>query len=249
MVKKDTIIALVSVGIVVGSVVAFYQFARNRERRDFAVRIAAVTPRGGTPQTIEDLVTAIAFYEDRIERHLHDAARTAAYWKILGVRLADRGMHRDAVYAFEQAIHLNAYDPTLFFLLGESASVVAASSFDFPGGPVGQRYEYFALAEAAFLRAIDMDVTYGRPRFSLGVMYAFDLDRPEDAIAQLERFLQISPRDVAGMFVLARAYIMTERFAPAIELYERIMSMSRDASVRAEAEANMSFLLDMMWHD
>jgi tetratricopeptide (TPR) repeat protein len=117
---------------------------------------------------------------------------------------------------------------------------------EFPGGEAGDREKYFALAESSFLRAIDLDVTYGRPRFSLGVMYAFDLDRPEDAIPQLDRFLQISPRDVTAMFVLARAYVMTENFIPAIELYERILSMSGDPSVREEAQANMDLLRGMM---
>ena len=244
--KKDTVIALLAVGIIAGSVVLFYNHARNRERRDFASRIAELTPRGGIPRTIEDLVTAIALHEEQIERHVQDAAQTGAFWKILGIRLADRGMHRDAIYAFERAIHFNAEDPTLFFLTGESASIVAASSLEFPGGPVSERAGYFALAESAFLRAIEMDVTYARPRFSLGVMYTFDLDRPEDAIPQLERYLQIVPRDVAAMFVLARAYIMTDQLVPAIELYERILSISRDPSIRAEAEANMNMVRDFL---
>jgi len=246
-VRKDTVIALLAVGIIVGSFALFYGQARNRERRGLATRIASLSPQGGgIPRTIDDLVTAIAMYEDRIERHVRDAAQTGAYWKILGIRLADRGMHRDAIYAFERAIELNAEDPTLFFLVGESASIVAASALRFPGGADAERERYFALAESAFLRAIDMNVTYARPRFSLGVMYAFDLERPEDAIVQLERYLQIVPRDVAAMFVLARSYFVTGRLLPAIELYERILAISRDASVRAEAEANLDLIRGLM---
>jgi len=247
--RKDTLIALAALGIIAGSIMLFYHHERSRERRNWAWRIADAGPRGAVPRTIEGLVEAIALYEERIERHVRDAAQTAAYWKILGHRLADRGMHRDAVYAFERAIRISADDPTLFFLLGESASVVAGSSLDVPalGGPApSERDAYFALAERAFLRAIEMDATYGRPRFSLGVMYAFDLDRPQDAIAQLERFLQISPRDIAAMFVLARAYVMTEQFFPAIELFERILSMSRDPSVRERAEANLGELREFL---
>ena len=244
--KRDTVIALFAVGIIVGSIALFYRVERNRERRNLATQIAELTPRGGLPRTIDDLVTAIALHEEQIERHVRDGAQTGIYWKILGIRLADRGMHADALYAFERAIHFNADDPTLFFLAGESASIVAASSLPFPGAPIGERERHLALAEAAFLRAIEMDVTYARPRFSLGVLYAFDLDRPEDAIVQLERYLQIAPRSVNGMFVLARAYFMMERFAPAIELYERILSMSRDPSIRAEAEANIDLVREFM---
>ena len=246
--KKDTFVALLAVGIIAGSIALFYNFERNRERRNLATHVAGFSPRGATPRTVEGLVDAIARYQARIDRHVRDAAQTGAYWKILGIRLADQGMHRLAVDAFEQAIEFNPDDPTLFFLLGESASRVAASTLEFPGGAPSERLEYFALAESAFLRAIELDATYGRPRFSLGVMYVFDLDRPEDAIVQLGLFLQISPRDVAGMFVLARAYVVTERFLPAIELYERILSMSGDSSVRAEAQANLNMVRELMLH-
>jgi len=246
MIKKDTLIALFAVGLIVGSIVLFYQHQKNSERKRMATDIAALTPRGATPATIEGLVDAIERYGEQIDRHVRDAAQTGAYWKILGIRLAERGMHRDALFAFEQALNFSPEDPTIFFLTGESASVAAASAMEFPGGEAGDREKYFALAESSFLRAIDLDVTYGRPRFSLGVMYAFDLDRPEDAIPQLDRFLQISPRDVTAMFVLARAYVMTENFIPAIELYERILSMSGDPSVREEAQANMDLLRGMM---
>ncbi|MCL2600222.1 MAG: tetratricopeptide repeat protein, partial [Treponema sp.] len=158
-----------------------------------------------------------------------------------------QGMHRDAIYAFERAIHFTSGDPTLFFLTGESAAIVAVSTLDFPGGPVSERDGYFRLAESAFLRAIEMDPTYGRPRYGLGVMYTFNLDRPQDAIPHLERFLQISPRDVMGMFVLARAFIMTEQFANAIELYERILVVSTDPSIRAEAEAHMELIRGFLY--
>jgi len=242
VIKKDTLIALAALGIIVGSVVVFYHFERNRRRLDSAMRIAYLTPGGGTPRTIEALVSAIAIYEEQIERHLRDAVQTRAYWTILGRRLAEQGMHRDAVYAFEQAINFNSEDPALFFFLGESARIVALSALEFPGGPVSERDSYFRLAEAAFLRAIELDPTYGRPRFSLGFMYTFHLDRPRDAIPQMELFMQISPRDVMGMFVLARAYFMTEQFAPARELYERILSMTSDPSVRERAEAHLDLV-------
>jgi len=247
--RKDTIIAVFAVGIIAGSVILFYQWAKDRDRREFASGIAELSPRGRVPQTIEALVDAIVLYEERIENHIRDAAQTGAYWKILGIRLADRGMHRDAIYAFEQAIRFNAEDPTLFFLTGESAWIVATSALDFPGLQASERDEYFRLAESAFLRAIDMDVTYGRPRLSLGIMYAVDLDRPQDAIVQLDRFLQTSPRDVSGMFALARSHAMIGQLTQAIELYERILSISGDATVRAEAQSNINHLRDFMWNE
>jgi len=139
MIKKDTVIALLAVSLIAGSVVIFYQHQKGRERSRMATDIASLTPRGATPATVEALVDAIERYEEQIARHVRDAAQTGVYWKILGIRLSEQGMHKDAVFAFEQAITFPPEEPSLFFLPGESAAVGGASAMEFPGGGGGDR--------------------------------------------------------------------------------------------------------------
>lgn len=248
MKKLKEIIFVIIVIAVAGTLVYFvYQRTSERTSRDLARRMAELSPRGGPPETIEGLRQAIALYEDQIERNVREGAQTGVYWKILATRLADRNMHNDALAALERAIYFNTEDPFLFYLTGVCAGSVAKSIVGFSPNAEREREHYFRLAENGYLRALELDVTYTRPMYGLGVLYAFELNRPEDAVFHLERYLQILPSDVSAMFVLARAYFMTERFAQAVELYDRIIARTRDQNIRQEAINNREIIQGFLY--
>ena len=244
---KEAFIGIFAVLVLAAIVIFVYNHERGRVRRDLARAIAEISPRGGPPETIDGLRRAIALYEAQIERNVQEGAQTGSYWKILAIRLADRGMHRDAIDAFERAIHFNAEDPALFFLVGESASVVASATLDFSPAATAERERFFRLAESAYLRAIQLDPNYARPLLGLGILYTFDLNRPHDAIPLLDRYLRLLPNNIEGMFVLARAFFMTNNFNDAIELYLRIISRSRDQRVREEAQNNIETIRNLLY--
>jgi tetratricopeptide (TPR) repeat protein len=124
--------------------------------------------------------------------------------------------------------------------------VVAASTLGFSANSGSEKEHFFNLAESAYLRAIQLDPTYARPRLGLGILYTFDLDRPSQAIPHLERYLQIVSADISAMFVLARAYFLTEQYGHAIEIYDGIISRSKDANIRSEAQNNKEFIRELM---
>jgi tetratricopeptide (TPR) repeat protein len=202
-------------------------------------------PGGGVPGSIEDLRAAISAYEERIEEHVRDAAQTAIYWKILATRLQDKGLHTEALDALERALYYTPDDPSLHYLTGLSAGIVAKSFYAAVNRQ--DRERYFALAEAAYLRAIELDSRYARPRYGIGVLYVFELDRPRDAIPHLLRYMEIIINDVDAMFVLARAYYMTEEYQPAADLYDAIMGLTKDKDKRAEAQNNKQLVLDALY--
>jgi len=169
------------------------------------------------------------------------------YWKILAVRLADRGMYRDALAALERALQFNATDPTLLFLTGESASIIAANALQFSVSSVSEKEHYYRLAESAYLRSIEQDAIYAKPLLGLGMLYTFDLERPAEAIPYLERYINVSSSDISGMFVLARAYFMTRNYEEAIALYDRIIARSKDSTVRGEAMNNIDLIRSVMY--
>jgi len=243
---KDAIIGLFVVVTFGALIVMVYHFEMEKSHRDLARRIVGLSPKGGPPETIDGLKNAIALYERQIDLNVKTGAQTGVYWKILAIRLADRGMHKDALEAFERALYYKADDPTIFYLTGESASVAAASTLGFNSNSIAERERYQNLAESAYLRAIELDPTYAKPRLGLGILYAFDMDRPADAALQLDRYLQIMPNDIRGMFVLARAYYMTGENDRAIDLYNRIISRSKDPKVKAEAQNNIEIVRNLM---
>ena len=224
-----------------------FQYNKKRTNRELARRIAEISPRGGPPETIEGLRQAIALYEAQIERNVREGAQTGVYWKILAIRLADRGMHNDALDALERAIYYNSEDPALFYSAGISAGIAAKSIVGFSPNAVSEREHYYRLSENAYLRAFELDNAYTKPLYGLGVLYVFELNRPAEAIPHLERSLSIQGSDINTMFVLARAYAMTGSYSQAIELYERIISRSRDRQIQAEALNNIDTIQRLIY--
>ena len=244
---KETVIGILVLVVIVALVAFVYNNERGKIHKDLAKRIAEINPRGGTPQTIEALREAIAAYEEQIERNVQEGAQTGTYWKILAIRLADKGMHQDALDAFERAIYYNAEDPVLFYLTGESASIVAAGTVGFSANSGSEKEHFSRLAETSYLRSIQLDGSYARPLLGLGILYTFDQDRAIEAIPLLERYMQLSPNSIQGMFVLARAYYMTENFDRAIDLYDTIISKSKDPKVKQEAQNNIELIRSLIY--
>ena len=215
---------------------------RSKARGEWAKQVFGLGG-GVSPATIDEIKAAIASNEKQIERYVETASKTGLYWKLLASRLQDRGLHWEALEALWQAIYYTPEDPVLHYSMGISAGILAKSIHILPGGERNERDSYLDLAEEAFLRAIELDSRYFGPRYSLGVLYVFELDRPEDAIPHLERCLEISRNDVDAMFVLARAFFMLERYQDALDLYDRIITLTRDEQKRIDAQNNRQLIL------
>ena len=244
MKNKFIVLIVVVLVIVIGFSLAS-RFQKSRAQGELAKQIFALGS-GVTPVTIEELKASIAAHEKQMELYVETAARTGIYWKILAARLSDRGLHGEALEALHRAIYYIPEDPALHYSAGISAGILAKSFHVFPGRENIERDQYFSFAEQAFLRAIELDNRYLRPRYSLGVLYVFELYMPEEAIPHLERCLEISRNDVDTMFVLARAFYMLQRFQDAIDLYDRITIISGDEQKRIDAQNNRQLILEQM---
>ena len=231
--------------IIVLGIAGVILYQKNSDRSGLANRIFSMS---GSNQaaSVPELKASIAKYERRIERHVRDAVQTGVYWKILAVRLQDRGLHGEALGALERAIYYTPEDPALHYFTGVSAGIVAKSIHLYPGTEDSERKLHFDLAESAYLRAIELDNRYMRSLFGLAVLYVFELERPLEAIPYLERCLSLSRNDVDTMFVLARAQFMLRNFQAAIELYDRIITLTRDEQKRTEAQNNRQYILGQM---
>jgi tetratricopeptide (TPR) repeat protein len=243
---RDVVVALLILFAVGYGVVWIYRQGRSQVHTDLAKRIAELSPRGGPPETIDGLKAAIAAYEAQIELNVKEGAQTGVYWKILAIRLADRKMHRDALDAIEKAIYYNSEDPALFYFAGDYASIVAAATVGFSGNAAAEKEQFTRLAENSYLRAMQLDPVYDKPLLGLGILYTFDLNRPDDAIPYMERYLEIRPNEIRGMFVLARAYFMTRKYDSAVDLYDRIIARTKDQKVKTEAQNNKETIRNLL---
>jgi tetratricopeptide (TPR) repeat protein len=246
--KKNVVGGIIVLVILAAGITALYQHQKQKDRYNLAARIADLGGRGGPPPTIEALTKALEIYEEQIEAHVRDAAQTGVYWKILAVRLQDKGLHHKALEALERAIYYTPEDQNLQYRTGVSAAAVAKGYIDFSGNTnPGEGNRFYTMAETAYLKSIAMDPTYSQPHYGLGVLYVFELNRPEDAIPHLERYLELTTNNVDGMFVLAAAYYLTGQYELALNLYDRILTITKDTAKRAEAERNRQTVMDAFY--
>jgi len=244
---KEIVIAIFVIAAVSFLLYTLVQSDNKKKNKELAKRIAELSPKGGPPETIDGLRKAIALYEDQIERNVREGAQTGTYWKILAIRLADKGMHNDALKAFERAIYYIAEDPVVYYLTGVSAGTVAHNTVGFSASAEKEREQFFKLSENSYKRALELDPTYTKPMYGLAVLYVFELNRPAEAIPLLDRYLSVSTSDYKAMFVLARAHAVTGNYRGAIEVYERIISKSKNKEIQAEASNNIELVERMMY--
>jgi tetratricopeptide (TPR) repeat protein len=244
---KEFLLAIVVISVTVVLTMYIFRNQKGKSSRELTKRIAELSSRGGTPETIDGLRQAIMLYEDQIERNVREGAQTGVYWKILAIRLADKNMHNDALAALERAIFFNTEDSILYYLTGISAANVAKSLVGFSANDERERERYFKLSEASYLRALEIDVTYTKPMYGLSILYVYELDRPQDAIPYLERYLTMQSSDISAMFVLASAYYMTENFSKAVEQYDKIISCTKNQKIKEEASYNRDIIQEKLY--
>jgi tetratricopeptide (TPR) repeat protein len=224
--------------IMAGGIAFIFYYQKNKERIDQAIAISAYGPRKGVPREIEDLERAIKVYEKQLDRYVKDAAQTGVYWKILGTRFAEKGMHIEAIKAFQNAMRYNTEEAVLYYLTGVSAGRAGKFALEFEHSG-GEAAHYYQLSEEAYIRAIDLDEGYTLALYGLAVLYAFELNRPLDAIPRIERYMELRSGDIDAMFILARCYYMSGQYRRALDQYDMIISTTKDSRKRAEAEENI----------
>lgn len=201
------------------------------------------------PSTIEELSSAIKKYEKRSADLIAAQEQTGTWYKILATRYLDNGMYAEALDALEHAIHYYPTNQNLFYYVGVSAGQMANASLDFKAtGNSSERTRYLLLAESAFLQALQLEPTYVRALYSLGVLYTCDMDQPLKAIPYLEKLLTIDTKHTDAMMVLARAHYQLYNYDAAVTYYDQVISTSGDKQKVANATYNKKVVLDAAYN-
>ncbi len=209
------------------------------------IRMQKMEEKVGSPTTITELSDAIEKYKERVADIQLAQSQIGIWYKILGSRYMDKKMYGEALKTFQAAIDYYPDNQNLFYYVGICAGYMAHAALDYDAtGTSSKRMNYLKLAESAYLRAIAIEERYARALYAIGVLYIYELNESEKAIPYLERFVAIETRDTDGMMLLARAYYSNYEFDKAIELYDKIIAISKSAQKRAEAAANKKIVLD-----
>ncbi len=208
----------------------------------------AVEEGVSNPQTEEEIAEAIKKYQKRVEDIIAAENQIGIWYKILGVRYLDNGMYEKALEAFKSAAEYHTDNQNLYYYIGVCAGHMANAELEYPGGGAEKmRNAYLALAESAYLRALELEPRYVRSLYGLSVLYTFELNKADEAVPLLERLLTIDTKHVDAMFVLARAYYMVYEHQAAADMYDRILHTTKNQAKRAKAEENKKKVLDDLY--
>jgi tetratricopeptide (TPR) repeat protein len=151
------------------------------------------------PQRIEELKSQINEYRDIVEEKVQAAGELGVYYKMLGRAYMDRKMYGLALESFEEAIRIETDNPVAFYFAGAAAGHMAKAA-----GTEEEALAAYEKAERYYRRAVELDPDYYDALYGLAVLYAFELDRPEEALSLLERANEAKP-------ARARAYMLKGR--------------------------------------
>ncbi|MCR5080949.1 MAG: tetratricopeptide repeat protein [Treponema sp.] len=205
----------------------------------------------GNPTTKEELEAAIKKYEKRAMDLTLSEEQTGIWYKILATRYLDLQMYGKAMGYFQKSLEYFPDNANLYYYVGLCATYLANSQLDFNGQGATSEYmikknNYLKLAENAFIQAVSINPKYYKAMYTLGVLYAFQLNDGAKAIPHLEKFLSTQKKDTDGMFVLARAYAMEGEYEKAIALYDKIISYkSNDENVKTAKDFKKKILDSM----
>ncbi len=209
------------------------------------IRLQKLEENVQSPSTEAELKEAIAKYQDRITDIQLASSQTGIWYKMLAVRYLDAKMYGEALKNFQTAIQFYPANQNLYYYVGLCAGYMAKASLDYNAtGSATEKYNYYKLAEEAYLRAIELEPKYGRALYGLGILYVYELKQAEKAVPHLEKLISFDTRNTDAMFVLAAAYYLSYDFDKAIEMYDRIISITKSEQKKAEAEANKKKVLD-----
>ena len=197
------------------------------------------------PSTEAELKEAISKYQQRVTDIQLAEAQTGIWYKMLAVRYLDAKMYGEALKNFQNAIQFYPANQNLYYYVGVCAGYMAKASLDYNAtGSSSEKWNYYKLAEDAYLQAIRYEPKYGRALYALGILYVFELNECAKAVPYLETLLSFDTKNTDAMFVLARAYYVQGNYDGAVELYDKIASLTKNEQKKQDALANKKIVLD-----
>lgn len=180
--------------------------------------------------TIEELEADVAEYRDAVNERFSAARNLASAHRMLGMRYLESDMYGPALDQFQNAADIQGGNATLFYYAGVSAANHAKSALE-----EDEREQRYETAERAYLRALELRDRYPSAAYGLAVLYAYELDRPEEAREYIDKVLDWRTQDVRALAVSGYVYSQLGRVDEAIREYDAVIEHADDEDLREQA--------------
>lgn len=209
--------------------------------------LEARAAKGAPPSTVEELKAAIAEWSGKVEKTIEAQDKVAMYWRLLAVRYMDKGMYGPALEATRKALEFYPDNSGLYYVAGVSAAHLSGVSVVEPGAPEVNREAWLRTAEESYKRSVELEPRNTRSWYALAVLYSFEMDRFEEAVAAADKVLAIDTGNIDAMFVRARSLYGSGALQEAADEYERIIKTSKLEAKREQAALNRKAILDELY--
>ena len=215
---------------------------RSREEQRLRELVDLEAPGGGpvSSQRVEELRRDIRRFRAVVDEKVEAAGRVASFHKLLALEYIKQRMYGLALESLRSAIEIEPGNNVLLYLAAVAAGNIAKSSAE-PDPVPG---EYLQLAERYYLEALEIDGNYISACYGLAILYLFELERPEDARAHIDRLVAENDREPNYIALQGRMYAALGDTVRAAELYGQVARYSRDTQMRRDALRNQTLLLE-----
>lgn len=195
--------------------------------------------RDFSKKTIDELKVGIRSYEKIVNKKIEAAENIDLYYKMVGLRYLEKKMYNLALENFTSALYMTPENALLHYQCAVSAARLGKTSVQ-----DSDSERLYALAETHYKKALFYENNYAEALYGLSVLYIFELKKSYDAEEHLVKLLAKESKHIDGMFLLARVYAEKGNVDGAIELYDRIISMTKSEGKIDQARKNKLMLLE-----
>lgn len=182
-------------------------------------------------ERIKELTSDIKKIEKDLDDTLEKYQKIGNFQRALGVKMMHYKMYYKAYEHFNNAIEFYPNSEMIHYYRG-----VAAGQYALSQDLESVRRDYLERAKYSYEYSIELNPSFIKGLYALSILYIYDFDRPEDAKLLLDRLISISTREFDAMLLRALLYEKDEEFSAALDLYDRVLSLSKkdEHIVRAE---------------
>ncbi|MBU0927472.1 MAG: hypothetical protein KKA67_06960 [Spirochaetes bacterium] len=209
--------------------------------------IDARSSKNAPPSTVEELKDGIAKYGKDVEKTALAMEKVGTYWRMLAVKYLEKGLYGDAYDAAVVALRHYPDSAGLYYVVGLSAAFLSKTAAAEPGGGGASRAAWLATSEGSYKRSLEINPTSSRSLYGLAVLYTFEMENHEAAIAPIEALLSAETNNIDALFVYARALYGSGRLQEAADAYDRIISATTIEAKKKQAADNKKRALDELY--
>lgn len=179
---------------------------------------------------IREIEREVARYRDIVDSKVQANGQLMIYYRMLGIRYMEREMFGPAMEALEQALAITPANANLHSHYATAAAQSAKARYN-----QSERQQLFALAEKAYLRAIELDPNHVNSLYGIAVLLTFELERLADALPHLNHLLTVRRNNIEARFLRAYVHAGLGNIAEAVSDYDAIIDISPNPDFRRQA--------------